>query len=148
VLTDLSAYAQWNPFITHAEGTFAEGARVSLTLLPVNALVRPKLRPTVLEVIPCQRLRLRSRMDRLGLPRLLDVEHTITLKPQEGGVRLWQDSHFRGLLVPLTMESLNRHRLEAFTAMNIALKERSESTQAPHEAQPGAGPRSEGRRRQ
>jgi uncharacterized protein YndB with AHSA1/START domain len=27
VLTDLPAYAEWNPFITRAEGTFAEGSR-------------------------------------------------------------------------------------------------------------------------
>jgi hypothetical protein len=130
VLTDLPAYEQWNPFITHAEGTFAEGSRPSLSLLPVNAFVRPKLRPTVVEVIPCQRLRMRSRMDRLGLPRLLDVEHTITLEPQDGGVRLWQDSHFTGLLVPLTMESLNRRRLASFTAMNAALKDRCEGRPA------------------
>jgi hypothetical protein len=129
VLTDLAAYAEWNPFIPRAEGTFAVGSRPVLRLLPVNALVRPTLRPTVLEVVPLQRLRMTSRMDRLGLPRLLDVEHTITLTPQDGGVRLWQDSHFRGLLVPLTIESLNRRRLASFTAMNTALKDRCEGRQ-------------------
>jgi|SRR3954447_13117468 hypothetical protein len=127
VLTDLPAYPQWNPFVTAAEGTVAEGSRLSLTLLPVNALIRPTLRATVVEAVPGQRLRLQSRMDRLGLPGLLDVEHTISLTPNGGGVRLWQDSHMSGLLLPLTIGALNRRRLAAFHAMNAALKDRSEA---------------------
>ena len=127
VLTDLPAYEDWNPFITRAEGTLTVGSRVTFRLLPVNAFVRPTLRPVVLELIPCQRLSFRSRMDRLGL---LEVEHIVTLTPQDGGVRLWQDAHFRGLLVRPLIGPLNRARGSAFHAMNTALKERSEGRQA------------------
>jgi hypothetical protein len=56
----------------------------------------------------------------------------MTIEPREGGVRLWQDSHIRGLLVPLVTGSLNRHRLAAFHAMNEAVKDRSEGRQAAH----------------
>jgi hypothetical protein len=132
VMADLPAYAEWNPFVTGAEGTLAVGSRLSLSLLSVNAFVRPTLRATVLEVVPGRRLRLRSRMDRLGLPRLLEAEHTMTITPNDGGVRRWQDSHFRGLLVPLMIGSLNRRRLSSFHAMNTALKARSEGTEATH----------------
>ena len=47
VLIDLPAYAEWNPFITSAEGEFVEGGRVSVSVPPVNAFVQSRLRPTV-----------------------------------------------------------------------------------------------------
>src|SRR4051795_7694768 len=50
VLTDLRAYAEWNPFITEAEGTIAAGERLSVSAPPVNAFVPARLRPTVVEV--------------------------------------------------------------------------------------------------
>jgi len=134
VLTDLPAYPLWNPFITHAEGSFAVGERLSFTLPPVNALLRVTLRPTVVEATPCRRLRLRSRQVKLGIPGLFDAEHTFTVAPHDGGVRLWQEQRLHGLLVPLTTRSLNRHRLPALNAMNAALKDRSEGTPA---ARPG-----------
>jgi hypothetical protein len=130
VLTDLPAYAQWNPFITHAEGTFAVGERLALTLPPVNAFLRVTLRPTVLEVSPCRRLRLRSRQGRLGIPGLFDAEHTFTITLHNGAVRLLEEQRLRGLLVALMARSLNRRRLPALTAMNAALKDRSEGTSA------------------
>jgi hypothetical protein len=128
VLTDLPAYAQWNPFITQAEGTFAVGERLSLRLPPVNALLRVTLRPTVLEVIPCRRLRLRSRQGRLGMPGLFDAEHTFTLTQHDGAVRLLEEQRLRGLLVAVMARPLNRRRLPALTAMNEALRDRSEAT--------------------
>jgi hypothetical protein len=130
VLTDLPAYAQWNPFITRAEGTFAVGERLSLRLPPVNALLQVTLRPTVLEVTPCRRLRLRSRQGRLGLPGLFDAEHTFTLTQHDGAVRLLEEQRLRGLLVAVMARSLNRRRLPALTAMNAALKDWSERTPA------------------
>ena len=45
VLTDVSAYPQWNPFITSTEGTSGAGGRVSVSLPPLNALVRPTCVP-------------------------------------------------------------------------------------------------------
>jgi uncharacterized protein YndB with AHSA1/START domain len=64
VLTDLPAYAEWNPFITEAEGAFVEGTRLLVTVPAGSALLQPRLRPTVLEVVPLRRLRYRSRLDR------------------------------------------------------------------------------------
>jgi hypothetical protein len=131
VLTDLPAYAEWNPFITEAHGAFVVGDRLSVSVPPVNALVQSKLRPTVREVAPCRRLRLWSRLDRLAIPGLFDVELTMTIADHDGGVRLWQQDRFGGLLAPLLIRALNRHRLAAFTAMNAALKRRAEEGPAP-----------------
>jgi hypothetical protein len=131
VLTDLPGYAEWNPFITAAEGAFVVGDRVSMSVPPVNAFVQPRLRPTVLEVDPGRRLRMWSRLDRLGIPGLFNVELTMTLTDHDGGVRLWQQDRYGGLLAPLLIGSLNRHRMAAYTAMNDALKQRAEETEDP-----------------
>jgi len=129
VLIDLPAYPQWNPFITSAEGPLVVGGRVSITLLPLNALLRVTLSATVVEVVACRRLRFRLRWARLGIPGLFDIDYTLTLTPQEGGVRLWEDAQFRGLLVfPLT-RPVNRDASLAFDAMNTALKSRTEGMQ-------------------
>jgi hypothetical protein len=126
VLTDVHAWPQWNRFITRAEGTFAVGERVSLTVPPLNAFLRVSLRLTVLEVTPCRRLRFGLAMARLGIPGLFSTEHTLTLSDEGGGVRLWEDAQFRGLLVPLVSRSLNRVHSSAFDATNAALKDRIE----------------------
>jgi hypothetical protein len=130
VLTDLPAYPEWNPFITRAEGTLAVGHRLSLTVPRGNALLGVTLRGTVLEVTPCRRLRWSGRQDRLGIPGLFDAEHILTITPRDQGVRLWQQSWFRGLLVPVMTRFLNRHRLPAHMAMEAALKDRAEGAPA------------------
>ncbi len=126
VLTDLPAHAEWNPFVTEADGAFVVGSRLSLSVPPVNALVQAHLRPTVVEVIPRRRLRLRSQLIRPAVPGLFDVDLTMTITDHDGGVRLWQQDRFGGLLAPLLIRSLNRHRAAAFHAMNEALKRRAE----------------------
>ena len=128
VLTDLPAYAEWNPFITEADGAFVVGERLTVRVPPVNAFVPAILRPTVVEVTPCRRLRLWSRLDRLAIPGLFHVELTWTISDHDGGVRLWQQDQFGGLLAPLLFRSLNRHRLPAFNQMNAALKHHVEGT--------------------
>jgi len=127
VLADLPAYAEWNPFVTRAEGALVVGERLSVSVPPVNALLPSRLRPTVLEVTPGRRLRLGSTVDRLGLLR---VEYTVTITDHDGGVRVWHQDQFRGLLAPLLVRALNRRRLPAFTAADAALKERVEALPA------------------
>jgi hypothetical protein len=129
VLTDVPAWPQWNRFITSAEGTFVVGRQLSLRMPPLNALLRVTLRLTVLEVTPCRRLRFRLRMVRLGLPGLFDAHHTLTVTVHDGGVRLWEDARFRGLLVPLLSRSLNRDALPAFNATNAELETRVDGRQ-------------------
>jgi hypothetical protein len=129
VLTDVPAWPQWNLLIAGAEGTFVVGRRLALSMPPLNPLLRVTLRLTVLEVTPCRRLRFRLRLARLGLPGLFDADHILTITVHDGGVRLWEEARFRGLLVPLLTRSLNRDGLPAFNATNAALKDRIEGRQ-------------------
>jgi hypothetical protein len=134
VLTDVPAWPQWNEFITAAEGTFVVGGRVSLQVPRLSAFLRGSLRMTVLEVAPCRRLRFGLTMARLGLPGLFSTEHTLTLAPEDGVVRLWEVAVFRGLLVPVVRRSLNRRYIPAFDATNVALKNRIEAQPPVHPA--------------
>ena len=122
VLTDLAAYPVWNPFIVRAEGIVALGRRLTVTMQPVDGRT-VTLRPRLVEVDVARRLRWRGR---LGVPGLMDAEHSFTLEPRGSGTRLVHQEDFRGVLVPFLAASLDRHTLPAFVAMNEALKSRAE----------------------
>jgi hypothetical protein len=122
VLTDLAAYQEWNPFIVRAEGVVGPGRRLTLRMQPVGGRAMT-LRPRLVEVAAGRELRWRGR---LGLPGLMDAEHTFELQPQPGGTRLVQSETFRGILVPFVAASLDRSTLPAFEAMNEALRRRAE----------------------
>jgi len=123
VLTDLSAYPDWNPFIVRAEGRALVGSRLALRMQPVGG--RPlTLRPTVVEATESARFSWRGTV---GIPGLLDAEHVFRITERaNGGSRLNQDEQFQGVLVPLMAKSLRRKTLPAFVAMNEALKQRAE----------------------
>ncbi len=122
VLTDLAAYPQWNPFIVRAEGAVSPGQQLTLTMQPAGGRAMT-LRPRLVEVAINRTLRWRGK---LGIPGLMDAEHTFLLQPQAGGTRLIQQETFRGLLVPFVSRSLDRSTMPAFVAMNEALKDRVE----------------------
>ena len=123
VLTDLTAYDEWNPFIVHADGQAVPGQRLTLRMRPAGGRTGT-FRPTVVESEPCGRLRW---LGRLGIRGVLDAEHTFTIEARPGGgTRLRQDEEFRGVLVPLLARSLDTGTLPAFHAMNEALKQRVE----------------------
>lgn len=122
VLTDLAAFPAWNPFIVRAEGVLAPGGRLTLRLQPVGGRAMT-MRPRLVEVDVPRRLRWRGTV---GVPGLMDAEHTFTLEPRGSGTRLVHREDFRGVLVPLLAASLDRRTLPAFVAMNEALKRRAE----------------------
>jgi hypothetical protein len=124
VLTDFAGYAEWNPFILQAEGEPRPGHRLVLRMQPAGGRAAT-FRPTVLEARPPSRLRW---LGRLGLPGLLDADHTFAIDPLPGGgVVLRQEEEFRGAVVPFLARSLDRGTLPAFAAMNEALKHRAEA---------------------
>src|SRR3712207_2871096 len=133
VLTDLAAYPEWNPFIVRAEGVVGPGHRLTLRMQPVGGRAMT-LRPRLVTVAMNRELRWRGT---LGMPGLMDAEHTFELQPHAGGTRLIHQETFRGVLVPLVARSLDRNTLPAFVAMNEALKQRAENP-------PRAGGRTEG----
>jgi hypothetical protein len=130
VLTDVRAYPEWTPLIIKAEGSFAPGGGLSFTFPPYSALLRSTVPARAVEVTPYRRLRYVLRFGKLGIPGLLDTEHMITMEKRNGGVRLWMEIRFRGLLLPLMTRSLNRERAPAFGPMPATLKARIERMQA------------------
>lgn len=123
VLTDLAAYPAWNPFIVRAQGVVQPGRRLALRMQPVGSPAMT-LRPGLVEVDAPRELRWRGQ---LGMPGVMDAEHTFILQPQGSGTRLIQHETFRGILVPLLAASLERSTMPAFVAMNEALKKRAEN---------------------
>jgi hypothetical protein len=68
----------------------------------------------------------------MGVPGLLDTEHTSTIALREGGVQLWLELRVRGLLLALMIHSLSPDETPTFGSMPAALKARIEGV--------GAGP--------
>lgn len=126
VLTDLDAYADWNPFIVSASGTVATGERL------VNRVEPPggrgmTFKPTVTEV---DDERTFEWLGRAGIPGIFDGRHRFGLTERDGGTTLEHSEEFSGILVRFMRGSLDSHTLAGFEAMNAALKERSEARAA------------------
>lgn len=137
VLTDLSAYAEWNPFILEASGEVAVGERLEVRIRPVGGKAMT-LRPRVREVTPNSSF---SWLGHLwGVPRLFDGAHHFALEATATGTRLVQSEDFGGLLVPLTMKSIEGGSRAGFEAMNAALKARVEGRRGDPAASPGDVP--------
>jgi hypothetical protein len=111
------------PVIVHADGEVEVGRRLTLRMRPAGGRTST-FRPTVLESSAGRRLRW---VGRLGLPGVLDADHTFTIEARAGGrARLRQDEEFSGVLAPFLARSLDKGTLPAFHAMNEALKRRAE----------------------
>ncbi|WP_329125090.1 SRPBCC domain-containing protein [Streptomyces sp. NBC_01465] len=123
VLTDLTAYADWNPFIREASGDVAVGRRLTLKMFPADG--KPMtFRPRVLAADPGVELRW---IGHFVLPGIFDGEHRFTLTATAaGGTEVEQAEKFSGLLVPFTAKTISATR-QNFAALNEALKIRIES---------------------
>ena len=120
VLTDSSAYPDWNPFITELDGPLQVGSRLTVRIAPPGG--RPMtFTPTVTDVEPERRL---AWLGRLLVPGLFDGAHCFVLEPLLGSrTRLVQTETFRGALVWFSGRLLQRTEA-GFTAMNNALLRR------------------------
>jgi hypothetical protein len=126
VLADLEAYPQWNPFIRSASGQLAEGATLTLRMVPAQGRAMT-FRPTVLAAEPGLLLRW---IGRLIMPGLFDGTHQFVLDDMGGHTRLTQSETFRGVLVPFTGTIITRTEAD-FRALNQALKQRAERVTRP-----------------
>ena len=125
VLSDLSAYGEWNPFIVEATGRAVVGDRLTLRMQPASGKERI-LRPTVTEAREGELLQW---LGRLGVPGHHGCRAHLPPGPAHGnGTRLSQGEDFRGLLVPFVARTLDRGTLPAFERMNSALKRRVEES--------------------
>ena len=126
VLADLDAYPQWNPFIRSASGPLAEGAALTLRLVPAQGRAMT-VRPRVLAAEPGRLLRWISR---LIMPGIFDGTHQFALDDMGGHTRLIQSEIFGGVLVPLTGTIITRTEAD-FRALNQALRQRAERATRP-----------------
>ncbi|MDJ0923111.1 MAG: SRPBCC domain-containing protein [Acidimicrobiia bacterium] len=122
-LTDLPAYAEWNPFIVEAAGDVEVGARLRNRLEPPEGKGMT-FQPTVTVVEPNRKF---EWLGRLVLPGVFDGRHIFELEETTEGTRFVQREEFTGILVPLFARSLDKGTKAGFEAMNQAIKQRAEA---------------------
>jgi hypothetical protein len=128
VLTDFSAYKEWNPSITLADGRLEVGHRMALRIAPQGRIAYI-VRPRVSRVVPERELRWRRRMP------LLTTEQLFELEPVPGGTRLVHGQEAWGPLVPAG-ESGRRQRmreraLRDYAPFEAALRDRVGASMRP-----------------
>jgi hypothetical protein len=123
IVSDLRAYARWNPEITVASGHAAPGQVLTLRVRSQGGT--STVRSTVRATDPGRELRWTSEYHEIG--GLADGEQRFTIESAGAGrVRFTQSETFRGIAVPFLHHSLAAG-CSRFDAMNAALKKRAES---------------------
>jgi hypothetical protein len=123
ILTDFSAFPEWNPFMRTIEGELVAGGRIRVVLQPPGRRAMT-FRPTLVTVRSGRGF---SWLGRLGMPGIFDGEHVHEVRPLgPDRTRYVQSERFRGLLVPFTGGTLEGVR-RGFDEMNRALKARAEA---------------------
>ena len=123
VLSDLSRYEEWNPFMTQAAGELVEGAKLAIRIQPPGGR-QMEFRPTVLEVELRRSVRW---LGRFIVPGIFDGEHTLAVEPVgDSAARFTQRERFSGVLTAFSGKLFDRTQI-GFEAMNEALKQRCES---------------------
>lgn len=123
ILSNLSKFADWNPFIKAAEGEVKVGSQLSVCIDPPGGK-QMNFKPTITRAVPESGFRW---IGRLLIPGLFDGEHIfeiVTLGKES--VRFIQREQFRGLLVPLFWRVLETKTRQGFNEMNAALKKEAE----------------------
>jgi hypothetical protein len=122
VLTDFSAYPQWNPMIRQAAGEPRHGARLKVRFEPEGVRGR-NYSPRLIVVEPGRELRWQGRP---RFPLFFDMEHYWIISEITGGkVRLLHGMSVSGLLAIFATRTIERTRRH-FENMNRAHRERAE----------------------
>lgn len=123
LLTDISRFPEWNPFIRWLKGELKVGQKLAVFIQPSGARGM-EFKPVVLKVETNRELRW---LGRLMFPGLFDGEHIFQIEPLgDGRVRFRQREIFSGVLVPLLKKSLDTDTRRGFNEMNQKLKELAE----------------------
>jgi hypothetical protein len=117
-LTDLAAYAEWNPTVTFAAGDLEVGSELALRVRPTGGRSRA-ITATVTAVDPERRL---EWVGVVGGPWLFEGRHTFELHSLDGDrTRFVNRERVRGLTAPIVVRD---DAAEAYEALNDALAER------------------------
>lgn len=124
VLTDFSAYPEWNPFIRRVSGQPEVEEQLVVRIRP-SGTRGMTFRPTVMKAQPNRQLRW---VGHLLVPGLFDGEHIFEIEELDRDRVLFiQREVFKGLIVPLLARSLDKDTQRGFEEMNRALRERAET---------------------
>jgi hypothetical protein len=129
-LTDLGGHEAWNPFITSAAGTVAEGERIEVTMTPPGRRAST-FRPTITVADEPTAFEWLGSVGRRGV---FDGRHTFRLEPIDGGTRFTQSEQFTGLLARPLLMTMRSAVTEGFASMNAALKNLCEAETVPGRA--------------
>ncbi len=122
VISNSTAYSDWNPFITRVDGEFRAGETIRIVLGrgPDSTVFRP----TVLVVRPQHDICWRGSVWIRGV---FDGTHCIHLTAATGGTHLEQAESFSGLLVGRLTKGVIEETQRNFQEMNVAVKQRAET---------------------
>ncbi len=120
ILTNFSAYPNWNPFIKSIKGDFIEGKKVEVHIVPLGT-IGMIIKPRVL----CFKIHEEIRWQgNLLFPGLFDGEHIFQLREIDSNTTLFIHSeNFKGILIPFFKKMLDQNTRDGFNAMNEKLKE-------------------------
>ena len=126
VLTDFSAYPEWNPYM-EIEGPLRVGTKLTVHMGADRGRRRGMVfKPAVLAATPGEELRW---LGKLGLGGIVDGEHFFILDSNtDGTTHLTHGERYSGALVALAKPFLNKQRNQAgYEGFNQVLKQRVES---------------------
>jgi hypothetical protein len=124
ILSDFSAYPNWNPFITQVKGNLTTGARLNVTLT-IEGRKPTVVRPKLITVIPGEKI---CWLGSILVRGIFDGMHHFTLEETDDGQTLFrQGENFSGILAGAIMNKIRHSTLKGFEEMNLALKKQAES---------------------
>jgi hypothetical protein len=125
ILADFKAYPTWNPFVKFIQGEMKQGAKIEAHIQPPNQRLS-KFKPVVTAAIPNKRF---SWVGSLPIPGLFIGEHVFELEALPNGyTRLHHFEQFKGLLVGMILNMMEKDVTTGFNALNAALAERAEAS--------------------
>jgi hypothetical protein len=125
IITNISDFHRWNPFMNQGSGEIRIGAPVDIHLQPPKANGM-NINVVITKIDQNNELRWLGRLD--GIPLLLDGEHIFTIESvgNNNHTHFIQREVFKGLLVPIFSYQLDTNYRPGFSAMNHALKKEAE----------------------
>lgn len=129
ILTDLSDYQKWNPFIIKSEGIVRVGNRIKNTMKNGNKNI--VFKPKILEADGEKKF---AWLGSIGIKGIFDGYQYFHLQPIEGNkVLLIHGEKFSGILARLIIKKIRKQTHHNFIMMNEAIKELAEGKRENYE---------------
>ena len=125
VVSDVSRYGEWNPFITRVDGTLAVDAEVLLHVTLRGGRAQRAQMQRIVALVPDRCLVWQTQV---GTRHMLRARRSQLVMPQaDGSTRYRTTDVFTGGLVPLVMRMYRKDLQAGFDALTRGLKQRAEA---------------------